>query len=148
MDNDPSKTRRAKGPRKRNAHVRASGVTKAVRLMTLDDLDQRSTACRYALGLKAGFISDLGGADNTTVAQRELAQRASILGAVLEDMETKWLSGEAVEFGQYSALVNCQRRVLADIGLERRQKDVTPALGQYLAIKANKEDEAKDESDE
>jgi hypothetical protein len=143
-----SKTRRSKGPRKRKRSpgVRAEGVIKPVRLMTLDDLDRRSTTCRYALGLKDGFISDLGGVDNTTVAQRELAQRASILGAVIEDAETKWLRGDPVEFGQYCALVNCQRRVLADIGLERRQRDITPSLGQYLTVKkADKKDEPDNE---
>ena len=87
----------------------------------------------------------MGGEENTTRAQRELAQRASILGAVLEDMEIRWLRGEAVEFGQLCALVNCQRRVLADIGLERRQRDVTPSLSQYLTVKADKGDEPDNE---
>jgi hypothetical protein len=51
-----------------------------------------------------------------------------------------------VEFGQYCALVNCQRRVLADIGLERRQRDITPSLGQYLTVKkADKKDEPDNE---
>jgi hypothetical protein len=62
-------------------------------------------------------------------------------GAVLEDMEIKWLRGEAVEFNQLCALINCQRRVLADIGLERQQRDVTPTLSQYLTVKADKEGE-------
>jgi hypothetical protein len=120
-------------------------VTTPARLLTLDDLDRRSTACRYALALKDGFVSDLGGFDNTTVAQRELAQRASILGAMLEDTEVKWLRGDPIQLGEYCTLVYAQRRVLSDIGLERRQRDVTPALSQYLAVKVDKKEDELDE---
>jgi hypothetical protein len=123
--------------------VQIGGVIKPAALLTLDDLDQRSVAFRYASGLKASFISDLGGFDNTTAAQRELAQRASILGAMCEDAETQWLKGEPLDRNAYLATVNCQKRVLTEIGMERRQKDVTPALGQYLALKANSKYESE-----
>ena len=113
-----------------------------VRLLTLADLDSRTRACKHALGLRDGFLADLGGTDNTSIAERELAQRASILGAMLEDTEAKWLSGEPVELGEYATLTNAQRRVLSDLGIERRARDVTP-ISEYLRLKA---DEARKDS--
>ena len=106
------------------------------RLLTLADLDSRTRACRHALDLRANFLSDLGGEDRTSVAQRELAQRASILGAMLEDVEARWLRGDTVELPEYATLVNAQRRVLSDVGLERRMRDTTPNLSSYLQLKA------------
>jgi predicted ABC-type transport system involved in lysophospholipase L1 biosynthesis ATPase subunit len=105
-------------------------------LLTLDDLDGRTRAYKQTVELRAGFLSDLGGEDYATVAQRELAQRGAVLGAMLEDQEAKWLAGVPVELDKYCTLVNAQRRVLADMGLERRQRDVTPDLSDYLEAKA------------
>jgi hypothetical protein len=101
------------------------------RYLTLSDLDSRTKAARRALTLRAGFLVDLGGSDNSSTAQTELAQRGAVLGAMLEDREAKYLSGDGINLTEYCTLVNAQRRVLADIGLERRQKDVL-TLDNYL----------------
>lgn len=101
------------------------------RLLTLSDLDRRTRAAQQALALRGSFLSDLGGEDRVSAAQRELAQRGAILGAMLEDQEARWLSGGSVDLGEYCTLVNAQRRILADIGLERVPRDVTN-LDSYL----------------
>jgi hypothetical protein len=108
-------------------------------MLTLTDLDQRTRAYKQAVSLKSGFLSDLGGEEHATVAQQELAQRGAVLGAMLEDQEVKWLAGSPVELDKYCTLVNAQRRVLNDIGLERRARDVTPKLSDYLDAKASNE---------
>ena len=79
------------------------------------------------------------GSDRATVAQQELAQRGAILGAMIEDQEARWLRGDGVDLAEYCTLVNAQRRVLADIGLERRARDVTPSLDGYLEAVATRE---------
>jgi hypothetical protein len=95
----------------------------------------RTRACKQALALRTGFLSDLGGEDRASVAQRELAQRGAILGAMIEDQEARWLRGDGLELTEYCTLVNAQRCVLADIGLERRPRVVTPSLNEYLKTK-------------
>jgi uncharacterized protein YjiS (DUF1127 family) len=102
------------------------------RLFTLSDLDSRTRACRHALELRAGLLSDLGGESETSIAERELVQRAAVLGAMLEDLEVRYLNGEDADPQQYSVLLNAQRRVLADIGLKRRPRDVV-SIDSYLA---------------
>ena len=107
-----------------------------VRLLSLSNLDRRTNAARNALALRDAFLADLGGEDRASTGHRELAQRGAILGAMLEDQEARWLRGDGVELAEYCTLVNAQRRVLADIGLERRPRDITPNLADYLATKA------------
>ena len=107
-----------------------------IRLRSLDDLDNRTLAAKRTRQLLGDIVSDLGGPENVTAAQRQLVQRAAILGAYLEDIEFKWASGEEIPFAEYLVAVNAQRRVLATIGLERRSRDVTPSLADYLANKA------------
>jgi hypothetical protein len=66
-------------------------------------------------------------------------QRAALLSAQLEDFEVRWLQGEVVEFSDYLAAVNVQRRVLATLGLERRQRDagaLLPLRERLLALHA------------
>jgi hypothetical protein len=79
-----------------------------------------------------GSRGDMGGEEGTSCDQRELAQRASVLGAMLEDQEARWLRGEPVQLAEFCTLVNAQRRVLADIGLEREAREVVP-LTEYIA---------------
>jgi hypothetical protein len=105
-------------------------------IKTFEDLDGRTRAVRAARDLHHGFLSDLGGADYVTTAQRELSQRAACLGAALEDLEAAMLGGDEISLSDYTTMVNAQRRVLSDIGLERRAHDITaraPSVEAYLA---------------
>jgi len=62
----------------------------------------------------------------------ELAQRAALLSAMLEDYEAQWVASQDIVLADYALLVNAQRRVLRTIGLERRPLDVTPGNGLAL----------------
>lgn len=90
--------------------TKASGNGK-LRLMTIDDLDGRTLAARRAHQLVGAIEDDLGG--DLTTSQRQLAQHAAILGAMVEDLATRWLQGEKIDQTMYATLINSQRRVLA-----------------------------------
>jgi len=47
-------------------------------------------------------------------------------------VEVKWLSGQPIELLDYMAAVNCQRRVLETIGVERVPRLVGPGFGELL----------------
>lgn len=96
------------------------------RLRTLDQLDRRTAAAQRARRLVAELESDLGG--GLSAARRQLAQRAGLLSAMLEDIETRWVSGIVVNLTEYGSLVDRQRRCLEALGLEHRLRDVTPDL--------------------
>ena|SRR5260370_290418 len=107
-----------------------------IRFLTMRDLDGRSRAAARCRELARELEVDLGGADRLSSAQRQLIQRAAVLAAQLEDFETRWCLGEEVELPDYLAAINVQRRILVSLGLERRARDVTPSLREYLAEKA------------
>jgi hypothetical protein len=85
-----------------------------------------------------------GGTDNLTEGTRQLCQRAALLSAITEDLETRWLSGEPTDLGLYFMACNTQRRILATLGLERQgPRDVSPSLAGYLSGKAEAPDDSE-----
>lgn len=103
------------------------------RLRTLDDLDGRTRASKKARELVSALQSDLGG--DLSAAQRELVQRAAILGAIIEDAETSWLARSPVDLSLLGTLADRQRRLLETLGLRRVPRDVTPDVDSYLRQK-------------
>lgn len=110
-----------------------------MRLLTLGDLDGRTNAAKAAKALITDLESDLGGADRLSAGERALVVRAAVTTAMVEHIEATWLSGGELDVAAYSALVNVQRRLLTTVGLQRRPRDVTPALADYVAAMANDE---------
>ena len=120
------------------------------RLLTLSDLDRRTAAFKNTSQLISGMEADLGG--DLTVAQKQLVQRAALLGAMVEDLESRWLAGDPVAPEVVALLANAQRRVLATIGLERRSRNVTPTVDEYLKLEhgtdaASQSEDAEDAAD-
>lgn len=113
-------------------HESAAKPSRKVRLRTLADLDKRTVAARAALDLRDSIIEDLGGADAITTMQRAIIDNTATLGAALTDMAASYLAGEGTDLALYATLANAQRRLLADLGLERRARDVTPTLNRYI----------------
>lgn len=111
-------------------------VSRKTRLLTLDALDGRTAAAKAVRALIAAIEDDLGGAERLSAAEHEIAQRAALAGAVLQDMETQWLSGRPLDVAAYSTLSNTQSRLLKMLGLERRPRDVTPELARYIEARA------------
>ncbi|MBR0868646.1 hypothetical protein ACFLEY_02360 [Bradyrhizobium sp. YCK136] len=135
---------RAKQKPSRAKHAKQKPSRAKLRgLRTLDDLDARTSGYRRARELIGGFEQDLGGADHLTTGQHQLAQRASVYGALIESYEVQWLESRVVDPNWFAA-TNVQRRVLRDLGLERRAKDVTPPSLADIAAEIEAEREADD----
>jgi hypothetical protein len=91
-------------------------------------------------------VADLGGHDNTSAAERSIVRRASVITVELERLEAKFaLAGQASadDLDLYQRAAGNLRRLLEAVGLQRRPRDMTPTLDQYLAAKqrANDDDE-------
>jgi hypothetical protein len=107
-------------------------TNKKVRLRTLADLDKRTSAAKAAFELRTAISDDLGGDAALTAMKRAVVHNAAVLGAMLEDMATAYLAGDGTDLSLYATLANAQRRLLADLGLERRAHDITPDLRHYI----------------
>ena len=113
-----------------------SRITNGVGL--LPDVDERSLWVRRFRDLLALHLSDLGGPDIASEAEKAIARRAACLIVELEQLEQKFATQGASEGGQldqYQRCANTLRRLLESLGLERRQRDVTPTptVDRYVA---------------
>jgi hypothetical protein len=85
--------------------------------------------------LVAGHVSDMGGRSVVSEAQMSLIRRASAIECELELMEGKLSRGEQIDLDIFTRSASHLRRILETLGVERRQRDVTPALNDYIADK-------------
>src|SRR5262245_61009818 len=103
------------------------------RLLTLDGLDKRTASYRETKRLIDEIETAIGGADDASPQERQMVQRAAVLGAIAQDFEAKYLLGRSIDFAAYCTVINAQRRAFDAIGYKRRQRDVTPTLESYLS---------------
>jgi hypothetical protein len=111
----------------------------------LPGIDGRSTWSRRLRDLISLHLSDLGGEDSVSEAEKSIVRRAATLTVELERLEQAFaLAGEAepAQIDLYQRTANSLRRLLESVGLERRAKDLTPSLEQYLAMKRREEEAA------
>jgi hypothetical protein len=101
----------------------------------LSNVDQRSVWCRR---LKETLADHLAEIRDPTPAQRSILRRAAVLEIEVEFLESRFAqSGQATadELDLYQRTASSLRRLLETIGLERRARDVTPTLSEYLSAK-------------
>jgi len=125
-----------------------SAITSGRAMFLVDDVDGRSKFSRRVSDLLAAHVSDLGGEDNISEAERSLVRRAVMLTVQLEMMEHRWASaseGEASpkQLMAYQTTTNSLRRTLETLGLQRRAKDVTPTLSEYLRARQTNGDDGE-----
>jgi hypothetical protein len=97
----------------------------------LEGVDGRSALARRYRDILAQLVSDLGG--DPSEAQSIIARRATTLAVWCEQTEAKAAAGEALNVTEFTTATNALRRLLNDLGLERRMRDITPTIDAYLA---------------
>lgn len=93
-------------------------------------IDGRTTVARRFRDILSDIISDLGGRDEISEAEYQLARRAAGLSVQAEVIEA-FLAGQEfsrVSVEDYCRLVSSLNRTLSNIGLRRRARDITPSL--------------------
>jgi len=98
-------------------------------------VDGRTREARLYGQAVADVVSDLGGDDNVSRAELELVRRAAGLSVLAALAESKLLTGEETDIGELVSVGNAQRRILATLGLQRRSRDVTPDLSDWIKAK-------------
>ena len=99
----------------------------------LAGVDMRTHGGRRFKELCADLIDHL--CDDPTAPQLAIIRRAAALGVWCEEQEAAQASGGDLDIAAYSAATNTLRRLLADLGLDRKARDVT-SLQDYIAGKA------------
>ena len=66
-------------------------------------------------------------------AKTIIARRAATLAVWCEDAESSMARGEDIDISEFTTATNALRRLLSDLGLERKARDITPTLDRYLS---------------
>ena len=105
----------------------------------LPTVDQRSTWARLFRDLTESLADHVGGADRMSEPQRMICRRIAALEVELIHYEAKFAGIRAADreptasdLDAYSRFANTQRRLLESLGMDRRPRDVTPDLRDYL----------------
>ena len=99
--------------------------------------DGRSATARRFKDLVFDISADLGGKDHLSEGQRQLIRRAAMLSAECERQEALAARGEAgFDCDAYGVMCDRLGRLFGRLGLERKARDVTPTLSDYLRAKA------------
>lgn len=101
----------------------------------LAGVDMRTHGGRRFKELCADLVDHLAG--EVTAPQLAIIRRAAALSVWCEEQEAAQASGEDFDVERFNGATNTLRRLLADLGLERKARDVTPDLATYLRGRAN-----------
>ena len=100
--------------------------------------------------LIALHTSDLGGAEACSEAEKSVVRRVATLTIEMERMEHVFaqIPQETCPSMEmlcvYSRLANTLRRLLDMTGLQRRSRDVTPTIDEYLQSHARDDEDEED----
>jgi hypothetical protein len=123
-------------PAAKPTHTHRSRMTNGSELLA--GVDGRSIWARRLRDLIDLHVSDLGGSDAISAAERSIVRRAATLTVELERMESRFaLDGQASpeDLDLYQRTAGNLRRLLESLGMQRRAKDITPDLKSYVAAR-------------
>ena len=124
----------ASGVRPIYGAVARTRVTNGTNL--LPKIDGRSYWARRMRDLIAIHVSDLGGADACSEAEKSIVRRVACLTIEMERLEMRFATAAPDHISHpdidlYTRMANTLRRLLDLTGLQRRSRDITPTIDEY-----------------
>jgi hypothetical protein len=124
---DKATARRAAVQRKAMARSRVSNGREI-----LPDIDGRSGIARRYRDIVSAILVDQGGVDRCSESRKQLIRRFAAAAVISEQMESRLANGEQINISEHAQLASTLVRIAQRIGINRRYKDITPALPDYL----------------
>jgi hypothetical protein len=109
----------ADAPKKRRRHV----ATK-LQLLTREQLDGRTNACKFLDQLVADIQTDLGGQEHLSTIERQLVEAFAGACVTMQHLNCLLVLGRKVYLGQHAQAVSAMVRVASRLGLQRRHREV------------------------
>ena len=101
----------------------------------LPGLDGRSATARRFRDLVNAFVADMGGLERCSEVRLGLVRRLAATTVQAEMLEARMVNGDAIDIATLCTLASTTVRLSQRLGLERRARNVTPSVGQYLAAR-------------
>jgi hypothetical protein len=119
----------------RRSRTNRAKITNGTALFNPATVDGRSQPARRFHDVLHQILADLGGADRLSEGQRQLCRRAATMSLTCELMEAEAVAGRAFDVDCFGQLTDRLGRCFQRLGLERKTRDVTPSLQDYLEAK-------------
>ncbi len=104
----------------------------------LPGLDGRSASARRFRDLVNAFVADMGGLECCSEIRLGLVRRLAATTVQAEMLEARMVNGEAIDISQLCTLASTTVRLSQRLGLERKQRDVTPSLSDLIRADQNR----------
>jgi hypothetical protein len=117
---------------RRKPHARSCVTNGNELFATNEPIDGRSMASRRFGDILGQLISDLGGSERLSEAQRQLCRRVALMCWECEQLEARSIAGEQINLDMFDQLSDRIGRAVQRLGIKRLPKDVTPDLRSYL----------------
>ena len=101
----------------------------------LPGLDGRSATARRFRDLVNAFVADMGGLDRCSEVRLGLVRCLAATTVQAEMLEARMVNGDAIDIATLCTLASTTVRLSQRLGLERRARNVTPSVGEYLAAR-------------
>jgi hypothetical protein len=102
----------------------------------LPNIDQRSAEARRYRDIVTAVLSDQGGLEACAEARLQLIRRLAAAAVIAEQAEARMAAGETINVMEHAQLTSSMVRVAQRIGINRRSKNVTPTVADYLEAAA------------
>jgi hypothetical protein len=101
-------------------------------LLSRAQLDGRTNAAKIFDRMVGDIHADLGGKDQLSAIEMALVEAFAGAAVTLDNLNTRLLLGQTIDLSEHALCVSAMVRVASRLGLQRRAKNITPTLHQYL----------------
>jgi hypothetical protein len=98
----------------------------------LPGIDGRSTVARRFHDIVTAILVDQGGIDRCAESRLQLIRRFAAAAVIAEQMEARLANGEEINITEHAQLASTLVRIAQRIGIDRRARNITPSLPDYL----------------
>jgi hypothetical protein len=98
----------------------------------LPGIDGRGAVARRYRDIVNAILVDQGGVDRCSESRKQLIRRFAAAAVIAEQMESRLANGGEINISEHAQLASTLVRIAQRIGINRRARDITPALPDYL----------------
>jgi hypothetical protein len=103
----------------------------------LPGIDWRSPTARRYRDLVAQIVADQGGADRMSESRLQLIRRFAAAAVMAERAEADLANGKQIDVNEHALLCSTLVRLANRIGIDRRSKNLTPTVADYIEAVAD-----------
>jgi hypothetical protein len=98
----------------------------------LPGVDGRTVIYRRFRDIASQIAVDQGGLEQLSEARLQLVRRFAATAVLAEQLEADLANGVEIDVERHALLCSTLTRLAQRIGIDRRAKNITPSLGDYL----------------